>query len=194
MQRSRFVTTLGPAPTPAAVQALVARVECEFPDATHHCWAFVAGPPGHTAHIGMSDAGEPKGTAGRPMLTVLLHSGVGEVVAVSSRWFGGTKLGTGGLARTYAAGVTHALQALPTMRRVPRERLEVVVGYARVHALRQLATDLDVRVEDQRYGSEVRWRVAVPLDRVAEFRSLLADATAGEARIEPAWGSHPSDG
>ena len=118
------------------------------------------------------------------MLTVLLHSGVGEVVAVSSRWFGGTKLSTGGLARTYAAGVTHALQALPTVRRVPRERLEVVVGYARVHALRQVATDLDVRVEDQRYGSEVRWRVAVPLDRVAEFRSLLADATAGEARIE----------
>lgn len=96
--RSRFVTTLAHAPTAAAAHAVVAQIRDELPDATHHCWAFVAGSPGSTTHIGLSDAGEPKGTAGRPILTVLLYSGIGEVVAVSSRWFGGTKLGTGGLA------------------------------------------------------------------------------------------------
>ena len=68
------------------------------------------------------------------MLTVLLHSGIGEVVAVSSRWFGGTKLGTGGLARAYAGGVSHVLEALPTEPKVRRERLDVIVGYAHVDA------------------------------------------------------------
>jgi len=183
VQRSRFVTTLAHAPTPAAARELVARVERELPDATHHCWAFVAGPPGSTIHIGMSDAGEPKGTAGRPLLTALLHSGVGEVVAVSSRWFGGTKLGTGGLARAYAAGVTHALQGLPTVRRVAREPVEVTLAYAHVDALRQLATELDAVVEEESYGGEVRYRLAVPVDRLGAFESRLADATAGAGTV-----------
>ena len=81
-RRSRFVATLAHAPDAAAAHAFIERTRERLPDATHHCWAFVAGPPGSTRAIGMSDAGEPPGTAGRPMLTVLLHSGVGEVVAV----------------------------------------------------------------------------------------------------------------
>ena len=75
IQRSRFITTAAHAPDANAANAFVDSVRESFPDATHHCWAFVAGPPGSTAHIGMSDDGEPHGTAGRPMLTVLLHSG-----------------------------------------------------------------------------------------------------------------------
>ena len=74
IQRSRFVTTLAHAPSPEAAHAFVQRIRDEFPNATHHCWAFVAGPPGSTMTIGMSDDGEPHGTAGRPMLTTLLHS------------------------------------------------------------------------------------------------------------------------
>src|SRR6185503_18436582 len=129
---------------------------------THHCWAFLAGPPGSTAHVGMSDAGEPKGTAGRPMLTVLLHAGVGEVVAVCARWFGGTKLGTGGLARAYAEGVQLALAGLPTELAVARARFEVSVGYAHVAALRQLAAELGGVVEEERYDTEAAYVLAVP--------------------------------
>ena len=158
-------------------------VERELPDATHHCWAFVAGPPGNTARVGMSDAGEPKGTAGRPMLTVLLHSGVGEVVAVCSRWFGGTKLGTGGLARAYAGGVTLALESLPTERWLAREAIEVVVAYAHVEGLRLIAAEFDARIEEETYGSDVRYRIAVPAERLAAFERRLADATAGDGRV-----------
>src|SRR5215207_5301458 len=79
IQRSRFVATIAPAPMVEDAQAFVKRIAAEFPDATHNCWAFVVGPPGSTGRIGMSDAGEPHGTAGRPMLTVLLHSGIGDV-------------------------------------------------------------------------------------------------------------------
>jgi uncharacterized YigZ family protein len=185
VSRSRFVTTLARAATPDDARAVVERVRDELPDATHHCWAFVAGPPGSTTHIGLSDAGEPKGTAGRPMLTVLLHGGVGEVVAVSSRWFGGIKLGTGGLARAYAAGVQHALASLPTELKVTRARFEIAVAYPRVDALRQLLAELDARVEEESYGAEVRYRVAVPTRAAERLAEGIADLTAGEGTVRP---------
>jgi len=100
--RSRFITSVAHAPDAAAAHAFVQSIREEFPDATHHCWAFVAGPPASTTHIGMSDDGEPGGTAGRPMLTALLHGGAGEIVAVCTRYYGGVKLGTGGLSRAYS--------------------------------------------------------------------------------------------
>jgi uncharacterized YigZ family protein len=180
VSRSRFVTTVARAASPGDAHAVVGRIRAELPDATHHCWAFVAGPPGSTTHIGMSDAGEPKGTAGRPMLTVLLHSGVGEVVAVSSRWFGGTKLGTGGLARAYAAGVRHALVSLPTEMKVTRVRFHVRVAYAHVAPLRQLLSELDAVVEEESYAAEVGYRVAVPTGAAQQLAARIADLTAGQ--------------
>jgi uncharacterized YigZ family protein len=185
VRRSRFVTTLAHAPDAEAAHAFVARVRQEHPDATHHCWAFVAGPPGTTRSVGMSDAGEPAGTAGRPMLTVLLHADVGEVVAVSSRWFGGTKLGTGGLARAYADGVKHALQDLPTEEKVRRVPVEVVVGYAAVDAVQRLLEALDAVTEEESYGGDVRYRVALPESCVGELEEGVARITAGEGRVLP---------
>ncbi|MGH7443771.1 MAG: IMPACT family protein, partial [Longimicrobiales bacterium] len=118
IERSRFIATIAHTPTADAARALIDAVRAEFPDATHNCWAFVAGPPGTTTHIGLSDAGEPHGTAGRPMLDVLLHSGVGEVGAVVTRYFGGVKLGKGGLVRAYGGAVQHTLASLPTRLRI----------------------------------------------------------------------------
>lgn len=185
VSRSRFVTTLERAATPDEARAVAERIGREFPDATHHCWAFVTGPPGSTTHIGLSDAGEPKGTAGRPMLTVLLHSGVGEIVAVSSRWFGGTKLGTGGLARAYAAGVRHALETLPTELKVVRACFEVTASYGDVAALRRLFDELDARVVSEQYGEAAVWVVAVPQASAADLRGRAAERTAARAELRP---------
>jgi uncharacterized YigZ family protein len=182
-RRSRFLTTLAHAPDRDAAHAFIDRVREEHPDATHHCWAFVAGRPGSTRSVGMSDAGEPPGTAGRPMLTVLLHSGVGELVAVCSRWFGGTKLGTGGLARAYAESVKLALATLPTEEKVRRVRVEVVVGYAAVDALQRALDELDGLTEEEAYGAEVRYLVALPESRVDELERAVARITAGEGRV-----------
>src|SRR4051812_21661975 len=101
IERSRFICTIAHAAEPDDAHAFIREMNAEFGDATHNCWAFVAGPPGDTNRIGMSDDGEPHGTAGRPMLTVLTHSGVGDIVAVVTRYYGGTKLGTGGLVKAY---------------------------------------------------------------------------------------------
>jgi uncharacterized YigZ family protein len=185
VQRSRFVTTLAHAPDAEAAHAFVDRVREDMPDATHHCWAFVAGPPGSTTHIGMSDDGEPHGTAGRPMLTALLHGGVGEIVAVCTRWFGGTKLGTGGLSRAYAAGVVHALEALPTEEKVERVEVEVTVGYPEVDALQRIAREMELLVVDETYGAEVRYRLGIPASEVEELVRRVADVSSGRGSVRP---------
>jgi uncharacterized YigZ family protein len=182
IQRSRFLTAAARAPDANAAHAFVQRMRDEYPDATHHCWAFVAGPPGSTTHIGMSDDGEPHGTAGRPMLTTLLHSGVGEIVAVCTRWFGGVKLGTGGLGRAYSGGVKLVLASLPTEEKVERVVVEVVVGYPDVDAVQRLIAEMDVVVEAEEYGADVRYRCGVPEPSVEAFRRALAEVTRGQGR------------
>ena len=185
IHRSRFVTTAARAADAAAAHAFVRAVREEFSDATHNCWAFVAGPPGSTTHIGMSDDGEPHGTAGKPMLTTLLHADVGEIVVVCSRWYGGVKLGTGGLSRAYSGGVKLALESLPTEERVDRVRMQVTVGYSEVAALQRVAADMEVLVEGEEYAADVRYVCAVPEPALEGFRRAVSDLTRGEGRMRP---------
>lgn len=183
IERSRFRTILAHADSPEAAHGFVQRVRDRYPDATHHCWAFVAGPPGDTRRVGMSDDGEPSGTAGRPMLTTLLHSGVGEVVAVSVRWYGGTKLGTGGLQRAYTSGVKRTLEGLPVRERIARTRLEVVFAYPFVDEVQRLLAEADGEIHREQYGAEVRYRVELPEIRRTAFGRSLAELTSGRAEI-----------
>lgn len=183
IQRSRFITTAARAPDAGEAHAFIRSVREEFPDATHNCWAFVAGPPGSTAHIGMSDDGEPHGTAGKPMLTTLLHGGVGEIVTVCTRYYGGIKLGTGGLSRAYAGGVKLVLATLPTEERVDRVRVGVTVGYAEVAALQRLLGELDVLPESEEYGTGVRYVCAVPVCALERLRRGVADLTRGGGEV-----------
>lgn len=183
IDRSRFIATVGHAGTAEVARAFIDEVRAEFPDATHNCWAYVAGPPGSTAVIGMSDAGEPHGTAGRPMLDVLLYSGIGEVVAVVTRYYGGVKLGTGGLVRAYGGAVQQALELLPRLQKVERTRVEITVGYADIDALRRLLDEHDAVVLDEAYAGDVTYAADVPVDTLDALRVLLLDRTAGRARI-----------
>jgi uncharacterized YigZ family protein len=182
--RSRFVTTVARAATLEAARAVVTRVRGEFPDASHHCWACVAGPPGSTAAVAMSDDGEPHGTAGRPMLHALLHAPVGEVVAVVTRYFGGTLLGKGGLVRAYTAGVTAALATLPTKLRVAMTRVAVEVEYAHVDGLRRALPAWEATVLGEVYEGTVGYEIELPTERVAGFEAALRDLTAGDVLFE----------
>ncbi|MFL5574792.1 MAG: YigZ family protein [Gemmatimonadaceae bacterium] len=184
IERSRFVCTLERVAAPEEAQAFIREIGAEFADATHNCWAYVAGPPGSTSRIGMSDAGEPHGTAGRPMLTALLHSGVGEVAAVVTRYYGGVKLGTGGLVRAYGGAVQLALETLPRTEYVDFAELAVALGYPSVSAVQQLLPAYEAEVTSQEYGIDVRYLVRVPRPRAAALRAALLDATRGQAAIE----------
>jgi uncharacterized YigZ family protein len=181
VRRSRFITTLARASDGDAARQFVGEMKAEFPDATHNCWAFVAGPPGSTAQVGMSDDGEPHGTAGRPMLNALLHGSVGEVVAVVTRYYGGVKLGKGGLGRAYAGGVRQALSSLPTLERVDRHPYRLVFGYPVLDAVQRLLAELDVTVDRERYGEAVELEVAVPVGAGEKLKRGLAELSGGAA-------------
>lgn len=184
IKRSRFITTLAPAPTLDAARTFIANVRAEFPDATHNCWAYVVGPPGSTSQIGLSDDGEPHGSAGRPMLNVLLHAGIGDIAAVVTRYFGGTLLGVGGLVRAYGGGVQLALATLPTVEHVPTALLDVVVDYAAVTPLLRLAPTFEAVIIAQDFGLDATYRLRLPLSQVDAFRSALTNVTHGQALVE----------
>lgn len=184
IKRSRFITTVGYTPTVDAARAFIAEVSAEFADASHNCWAYVVGPPGSTGQVGMSDAGEPHGTAGRPMLTVLLHSGIGDICAVVTRYFGGTLLGKGGLVRAYSGGVQLALASLPTAERVPKADAILVVDYSAVTPLKRLLPDFEVEVLDEQYAVDVTYQLRLPTERLAAFGEAVNALTNGEALLE----------
>ena len=181
ISRSRFITTIARASTVDDATAFVRAVAEEFRDATHNCWAYLVGPPGDTGRIGMSDDGEPHGTAGRPMLNALLHGGVGDVAVVVTRYYGGTKLGTGGLVRAYGGGVQQALATMPVTERIEYAFLTVVIDYSRIAVLQQLCANFEADVLAQEFAVDVRVDLRLPGGNVDEFRAALLDATRGQA-------------
>ncbi len=183
IDRSRFVTTIGHASTIEDARAFVASVSAEFADATHNCWAYVIGPPGDTSRVGMSDDGEPHGTAGRPMLHVLIHSDVGDIVAVVTRYYGGTKLGKGGLARAYSGGVKHALEVLPTRDLVETSTLDLELEYSTLETVRRSFPDFEVDVLSEAFGERVVVRIEIPDEHIETFTEAVAGLTSGTATV-----------
>lgn len=185
VRRSRFLAQCARASSPAAARAFVEAIRQRHPDATHNCWAFVAGPPGDTARIGSSDDGEPHGTAGRPMLQVLLHSGIGELCLVVTRWFGGVKLGTGGLVRAYQEAARGNLEGLPRVECVPLATVELVLDYAHLDALRRRLPGLEARVEAEEYAARACLRVRLPEEHLDALTRALAAVSNGAGRLRP---------
>ena len=190
IHRSRFIATAGRASTVAEAQAFIEEMRSEFADATHNCWAYLIGPPGSSAHIGFSDDGEPSGTAGRPMLAVVQGSGLGDLVVVVTRYFGGIKLGAGGLVRAYAGSVKAVLAVLPRTEKVERVAVRVELPYACFAALQRLLSEYEAEVVDQRFAAEVALELRLPVESVAAFRERVADLSRGQAvcTMEPTVG------
>lgn len=173
VEKSRFITWFCHAPDAAAFEALLAAARAAHPGASHHCSAFIAGPPGEQNAIGFSDDGEPGGTAGRPMYQALEGSGLGQVGCVVTRYFGGTKLGTGGLARAYAQAVLHGLETLPRREVVERRSLDLAVEFAGEAEARAWLAARHIPVEAAAYGAAgVTLTVGWPSDTAIDLGEL----------------------
>ncbi|MDQ1300141.1 MAG: hypothetical protein QG637_58 [Chloroflexota bacterium] len=181
--RSRFITTAAAAATPDEARAFIAEIRAEFADATHNCYAFVAGPPGSSGQIGMSDDGEPGGVAGRPMLAVLLGSGVGDVAVVVTRYWGGIKLGTGGLVRAYGGGVKAMLAALPVREKIIYADLLATGPYHWVTPVMRALAGYEAQIADQTFAADVTWQLRVPEERAAELAAALVSLSHGEIEL-----------
>ncbi|UGY94845.1 YigZ family protein [Streptomyces gobiensis] len=182
VSRSRFICALAPAATEQEAQDFVARVREEHPAASHNCYAYVLGTDGGVQKA--SDDGEPGGTAGVPMLQMLLRREVRYAVAVVTRYFGGTKLGAGGLIRAYGGAVGAALDTLGTVTRQRFRLVSVTVDHQRAGKLENELRSTGRSVRDVRYGAEVTIELALPESGLGAFRAWLADSTAGTARTE----------
>lgn len=184
VERSRFITTVQEVTSPEAAQAFVAELKAEFPDANHNCWAYLVGPPGSSDRIGLSDDGEPHGVAGKPMLTTLQHSGLGDTAVVVTRYFGGIKLGKGGMVRAYTAAVQTALEKLPRTQRIDWAYLTISFDYNLLTPLQRRFTDFEAEELVSNYADKVSLELRLPQEKLPAFEKLFADLTAGQGVSE----------
>ncbi len=182
VNRSRFLCALAPAATEQEAQEFIARIRKEHPTATHNCWAYVIGADGSVQKA--SDDGEPGGTAGLPMLQMLTRREMRYVVAVVTRYYGGVKLGAGGLIRAYGGAVGEALDTLGTLTKRRFRLVTVTVDHQRAGKLQNDLRTAGRDVRDMRYGEAVTLEIGLPDADVEDFRGWLADATAGTAGLE----------
>lgn len=182
INRSRFLCALAPAVTEQEAQAFVTRIRKEHPTATHNCFAYVIGADASVQKA--SDDGEPGGTAGVPMLQMLLRRDVRYAVAVVTRYYGGVKLGAGGLIRAYGGAVGEALDELGTVLRRRFRLVTVTVDHHRAGKLENELRATGRAVREVRYSDTVTIEVGLPDADVRNFRAWLADTTAGAALLE----------
>lgn len=164
VSNSRFVATAGPVFSQKEARAFVRSIRGEMPDATHHVHAFRVG---HGASVteGLSDDGEPSGTAGPPVMAVLRGSDIGDAAVVITRYFGGTKLGTGGLVAAYTRAAQLVLEVLETEEKVQRVCGEVLIPYAVLNPMLRIIGAHDGSVEEQDFAGGVRLRFRLPREQ-----------------------------
>lgn len=190
---SRFIASLECVESVPAARAFVSRIGSEFPDATHNVPAFIIGGGNATTDF-CSDDGEPSGTSGRPLLTVLKGSGLGNVAVVVTRYFGGTLLGTGGLVKAYTEAGKAVLAKTKRAALVELARIELDLPYALLERERLIAAEAAVTIVEEIFAETVRAVVDVPLDALDRFSSSLAELSSGRVkpkRIETRMGRRP---
>ncbi len=181
-KKSRFIANIAPAASEEEALVFIEAIRKKNYDARHNCPAFIIGSNRQITRC--SDDGEPGGTAGRPILEVLLGAGVTNVVVVVTRYFGGTLLGTGGLVRAYTRAVQEALHNAKVS--VMQYGISMTIGieYPDVGKLQHLLSDDRIEVADSRYTDKVEFDIRIPGKQEENLRKQLTESTAGKARIE----------
>ncbi|MDO5668856.1 MAG: YigZ family protein [Corynebacterium sp.] len=179
VKRSRFLSLVRRTPDEQAARDFIAQVRADYPDARHHCSAYLLHIEGANPIERSSDDGEPSGTAGRPMLDVLKGSSLYDAAVVVVRWFGGIKLGAGGLVHAYSQSVGDLLPQVPRVTRAIRELYRIEVPHADAGRLESELRARGVSITDTGYGTAVTYTLAVEPGGREELESTLAALTSG---------------
>jgi uncharacterized YigZ family protein len=183
VSNSHFIASLAPIFSVDEARAFIQRIKTEFPDATHHVQVFLVGHgASEIAHC--SDAGEPSGTAGRPALAVLRGSGLGDVAVVITRYFGGTKLGTGGLVRAYSESVRMVIDAVPRAEKVLTHTVMLAFPYTYLERVRLLVAAQSGEVLDETFTADVTLSARLRVERLPTFQDALSELTNGKVHAE----------
>ncbi|RUO25221.1 YigZ family protein [Aliidiomarina minuta] len=162
IKKSRFIAWAAPVTSRDEALQLLAEARREYPDAGHHCWAYVIGNPQSATSAAMNDDGEPSGTAGKPILSVMQHKGIGNLVVVVIRYFGGVKLGAGGLVRAYAGATEKVLSELPLKTEQPVTVCILNMDFSLEQLLRHWLHTEGGELQKVDYSESVQLTVAVP--------------------------------
>lgn len=174
VKKSRFIARVVPVASREEVKTWLAQARVDHPDARHICWAYQIGQPGAAAEAAMNDDGEPSGTAGKPILGVIQHKDMGDVLVMVIRYFGGIKLGAGGLVRAYAGAAESVLAEVRRVVQKPLERLQVVMGFADEQPLRHWCEGNQGSIEQVEYGAAVTVTVEVATDKREELTAFCS--------------------
>lgn len=183
IKKSRFITSIGHTKGVDEAKAFIEKISSEFSDARHNCFAYNADKPGSTGYAGCSDDGEPHGTAGKPMLNVVIHSDIGELTAVVTRYFGGILLGTGGLVKAYQDSVKNALDTLKTIPMVLTCDLEIQIGPRFISQFLRLCQSYKAQILNCDFGAEAIYRISLPQSEYEAFKAKAIEMTSGQARV-----------
>lgn len=182
IKRSKFLTFAAPAVNRREAEDYIRSLREQHPQANHVCWAYIAGAPNTTIRS-MSDDGEPSGTAGMPMLKVLEYSGYGDLVVAVVRYFGGTKLGTGGLQRAYSDAVSLVLSELPLKLKVARTRVHLSYDYPYDGSISRLLERYDIESMAPSYAQQVTLCFAIASSELSTFKTEVTNITAGNVEV-----------
>jgi uncharacterized YigZ family protein len=183
VSNSRFISSLAPSFSVDEARAFIQRIKAEFPDASHHVPVYLIGQ-GDSEIAHCTDAGEPSGTAGRPALAVLRGSGLGDVVVVVTRYFGGTKLGTGGLVRAYSDAVRQVVEAVPRAEKVLTHTVMLAFPYTYLERIRLLVSSNSGTVLDESFAADVTVTARLRVENLSGFQSALRNLTRGTIQVE----------
>ena len=185
IKKSTFLVHIAHTPTIESAKAFIQKINDDYPDARHNCWAHVAGEPGGSHVLGFSDDGEPNGTAGKPMLNVLMGSGLGEITAVITRYFGGIKLGTGGLVRAYGGSLNNALSDIEVLTRVPMVTLLGESSYALQGVIEQhINTKFSGSNIEKDFSANIAWHIAIDERNAAQAIKDIYEISNGAVELK----------
>ena len=183
VKKSRFIATLAPVFSVEEAKAFIKEVKKEYADASHNVPAFLVGY-GSSVTKHCNDDGEPSGTAGRPMLAVLEGSGLGDIAVVVTRYWGGTKLGTGGLVRAYGDAVKAVLEAVPRAEKVPTHTVMLAIPYTHLERVRLLAAEHGGIIQDETFAADITLVIQFMVERFDGFQVALNELSHGSLAAE----------
>jgi uncharacterized YigZ family protein len=181
IEGSKFIAEASPVFSEAEADDRLAAVRKKYFDATHHCYAYAVGEG--RALFRYSDDGEPSGTAGVKIYSALLSRELSDIIIIVTRYFGGTKLGVGGLGRAYHDAATAVLSQVTLVPRIPVQQCTVIVDYTYVTPVMSLAHRVDAAIDAAAYAEKVTFTVLVPRDAAEDLERQLIDLTNGTAVI-----------
>ena len=176
IKKSAFITYAYPVTSREQAMFHVEQLREQYADARHHCWAYIIGDPNNTTSAGFDDDGEPNGTAGRPILNVLQHKSIGNVIIIVVRYFGGIKLGAGGLTRAYAGSAQAAVDEMTLSAYVPMITVQILAEFATEAQCRYIVDSLKGSIDNVAYSKQVTLTVTLAEADINNLKESLAVA------------------